>query len=153
MLGSNAGAKILNIKFDTEFDAARGRAGAEYDAAARAAILHRIVDQIRKDLVDGFAVGTHRWEGFDGTIVCVLFHDLEINSLAAGNLAETFLSVMQKFDGWGGLGVEAGLAGFHARQSQQVFGEARHAGRIFADDLEKLAVGIGSFGAEIEEGF
>ena len=60
---------------------------------------------------------------------------------------------MQEFDGRDGFGVEAGLAGFHARQSQQVFGETRHAGSVFADDFEELAVGSGVLGAEVEQGF
>ena len=74
-------------------------------------------------------------------------HDLQFHALAAGDLAETFFGVVQQFDGRDGLGIEAGLAGFHARQREQVFGEARHAGGVFADDFQKLAVGAGIVGA------
>src|SRR5260370_42504374 len=104
MLGSNACAEVLNVKFDAEFDATRGGTGAEYDAAAGAPILHRVIDEIRKDLVNGFAVRTHRWEGVDGATFSVLLHDLEINSLAASDLAETFFSVVQECRGCGGAG-------------------------------------------------
>src|SRR5579864_5108927 len=51
VLGGDSRAEILHI----EFDAAASRAGAENDAAAGAAILHRIIDEIGKYLVDGFA--------------------------------------------------------------------------------------------------
>ena len=73
--------------------------------------------------------------------------------MTAGDFAETFFGVVQEFDRRDGLGIEASLAGFDAGQSQQVFGEARHAGGVLADDLEKLAVGTGIFGAEVEQSF
>ena len=73
--------------------------------------------------------------------------------MTTGDLAETLFGVVQQFDGRDGLGVEAGLAGFHAGQRQQVLGEARHAGGVLADDLEKFTVGRGTVGAEVEQGF
>ena len=59
VLGGDAGAKILDVKFHSEFDAARGLARAEQDATSGAAILHGIVDEVGKNLVDGFAIGAH----------------------------------------------------------------------------------------------
>src|SRR5260221_9625393 len=44
VLGGDTGAKILNIEFDSEFDATLGGARSEQDASAGAAVLHRIVD-------------------------------------------------------------------------------------------------------------
>ena len=53
MLGGDAGAEIL----DEEFDGVGNGAGAENDASAGWAVFHGIVDQVGKNLVDGFAVG------------------------------------------------------------------------------------------------
>src|ERR1019366_2456211 len=153
MLGRNAGAEILNIKFNPEFDAAFGGTRAEQNTSARAAVLHGVVDKIRKDLVDGFAVGSHGGQGFDGAVIFVGLDDLQLHSLTAGDLAETLFGIVEELDGGNGFSIEAGLAGFDAGQSQQVFGEARHAGGVLADDFEELAVGAGIFRAEVEECF
>ena len=53
VLGGDAGAEITNI----EFDAGLGSTRAQLDACTGAAVLHGVVDQVGKDLVDGFAVG------------------------------------------------------------------------------------------------
>ena len=45
-------------------------------------------------------------------------------NLAARNLAETLFGVVQQFEGRNRLGVKSGFAGFHARQGQEVLGEA-----------------------------
>ena len=81
MLGGDAGAEILHIKFDSEFDTAAGGAGAENDAATGAAILHGIVDEIGKNLMNGFAVGAHRRQGFDGGGTSTDLHLLQIHLL------------------------------------------------------------------------
>src|SRR5580700_6487286 len=141
MFGGNAGSEILDIEFDSEFDAAFGGA----------AVLHGVVDEVRENLVDGFAIGVHGGQRLHGSVSCL--YDLQVDFLSAGDLAETFFGVVQELDGRDGLGVETGLAGFDAGQSEQVFGEARHAGGVLADDFEKLAAGIVIFGAEVEQGF
>ena len=53
VLGGNACAEIA----DEEFDRMGNGARAEHDAPACGAVLHSIVDQIGKDLVNGFAIG------------------------------------------------------------------------------------------------
>src|ERR1700722_5956326 len=64
MLGGDARAEILHV----EFDSTAGGAGAENDATTRAPVLHGIVDEIRKHLVNGFAVGPHRGQRVDRPI-------------------------------------------------------------------------------------
>src|ERR1035438_2630092 len=60
MLGRNAGAEILNIKFNPEFDAAFGGTRAEQNTSARAAVLHGVVDKIRKVVPAAWRYA--RWE-------------------------------------------------------------------------------------------
>src|SRR5271165_7550729 len=90
MFGGNARAEILHV----EFDAALGGARAQQDACAGAAVLHGVVDQVREDLVNGFAVGEYERKGFE--LATVDIHDLQFDILAAGDLAETFFGVVQK---------------------------------------------------------
>ena len=52
VLGGNAGTEIA----DEEFYGVRDGASAEHDASAGSTIFHGIVDQVGKDLMDGFAV-------------------------------------------------------------------------------------------------
>ncbi len=148
MLGGDAGAEILHVKFDSEFDAAlAGRAPSTMRPPERP---YFMALSIRLEKTWWMASRSARTEGRDSTEPrsALRLHDLQFDFLAAGDLAETFFGVVQEFDGRNGFGIEAGLAGFDARQSQQVFGEARHAGGVLADDFEKLAVGSGIFGAE-----
>ena len=70
----------------------------------------------------------------------------KFHALTTGDLAKTLFGVVQEFDGRDDFGIETSLAGFHARQSEQVFGETRHAGGVFADDFEKFASGTGVVG-------
>ena len=56
VLGGNAGAEVL----DEEFHGVGNGAGPEDDSSAGSAVLQRVVDQVGKDLVDGFAVGEDR---------------------------------------------------------------------------------------------
>ena len=53
MLRGDAGAEIL----DEKFDSVRNRARAKDDSSAGSAVLQGIVDQVGKDLMDGFAIG------------------------------------------------------------------------------------------------
>ena len=66
MFEGDAGAKIL----DEEFDGMRDGMSTENDAAAGVTLLRTvfqgIVDQVGKDLVDGFAIGENRGEFLDG---------------------------------------------------------------------------------------
>ena len=55
MFGGNAGAEILHV----EFNAARPGTRSQHDFAAGAAIFHGVVEEIGKDLVNGFAVGEY----------------------------------------------------------------------------------------------
>ena len=154
MLGGNARAEILNIKFNPEFDATLGRARTQQDASASAAVLHRVVDQVGKDLVDGFAVGADRGQGFDGAADLRLVSTICRSTSWLRAISRKLSSASWRSSiGRNGFGIEAGLAGFDAREGQQVFGEARHAGSVLADDFQKLAVGSGIFGAEVEESF
>jgi hypothetical protein len=89
MFGGDAGAEILDIEFDAEFDAPVGRTGTEHNSAAGAAVLHRVVDQIRENLMDRFAVGAYARERLH--IACpVVLHDLQIYALGTGDLAKAF---------------------------------------------------------------
>ncbi len=45
-----------------------------------------------------------------------------------------------------GLRIESGFARFDARERQQIFGQARHACRILADDFKKLPRRTGILG-------
>src|SRR5579871_5834067 len=71
--------------------------------------------------------------------------------MAAGNLTKTLFGIVKQFDGRHGFGLESRFAGFDASQRQQILSQARHAGRILADDLEKLTVGAAVFGDEVEQ--
>jgi len=53
MLGGDTSAEILH----TKFDGVGKLAGAENDASAGRAVFQGVVDEVREDLVDGFAVG------------------------------------------------------------------------------------------------
>jgi len=53
MFGGDAGTEIL----DEKFDSVRNRARAKDDSSAGSSVLQGIVDQVGKDLMDGFAVG------------------------------------------------------------------------------------------------
>ena len=72
VLGGNAGAEVADIKFDATL---RG-AGAELDASAGAAVLHRVIDQVGENLVNGFAVCEDEWEGLDGSAGTVAVFDM-----------------------------------------------------------------------------
>ena len=78
---------------------------------------------------------------------------LEIDAVSAGDFAEALFGVVEKFGGRNGLRLETGFAGFDACQGEQIFGEARHAGGILADDFQKLARGRAVFRSAVEQGF
>src|SRR5271155_2837196 len=60
MLGGDAGAEIL----DEEFDSVGNDARAKDDSSAGSSVLQGIVDQVGKDLMNGFTVGEDRWKIF-----------------------------------------------------------------------------------------
>ena len=60
----------------------------------------------------------------DAAIASVGLYDLQVHSLTASDLTKTFFGIVQEFDGRDGFGIEAGFAGFHARQREQIFGQA-----------------------------
>src|SRR5579864_3255778 len=85
VFGGNAGAEIA----DVELDAAFYRPRAQQDSLSRACVLHRVLDQIGENLVDGLAVGV------DGRIEAAL--DGEFHALSADHFPETLLSVVEEF--------------------------------------------------------
>ncbi len=168
MLGRDARAEVPN----GEFDGVRKLAGAEHNSSAGGAgvgtVLQSIVNQVGKDLVNGFAVGENRREIFGewvGTgkalalqmggrgILDLQVLYLKIDTVATGDLAKALFGVVQKFHGRNGFGVETSFAGFDASQGQQIFGEAGHAVGILADDFQKLTCGNCVFGSAVEQGF
>jgi hypothetical protein len=84
VFGSDAGAEVLH----EEFHAAGSGAGAKDDASASSPILEGIINQIRKYLMDGFAVGKDRREIFGNGRVL----DMQIDAVSAGNLAKASAS-------------------------------------------------------------
>jgi hypothetical protein len=65
MFGGDAGAEILH----KEFDGVGNGAGAEHDTSAGSAVLHGVVDEVGKNLMNGFAVGENRGR-FSGNGFC-----------------------------------------------------------------------------------
>src|SRR5712671_5431003 len=55
MLGSDAGAKIL----DEEFNGMRNSAGSKDDSSSGSPVLQSVIDQVRKDLMNGLAIRKH----------------------------------------------------------------------------------------------
>src|SRR5579864_9384920 len=55
MFGSDARTKVPHVKLD----AAVQRASAQHDAIAGSCVLHSVFDEVRKHLVNGFAIGVH----------------------------------------------------------------------------------------------
>src|SRR5258707_580634 len=91
MFGSDAGAEVANVELDTVIGSTR----AQYDALARASVFHSVLDEIRKDLVDGFAVC------IDGGVDDFL--NGEFHALTASDVMKTLDRVVEKFGGGGGL--------------------------------------------------
>ena len=116
VFGGDAGSEILNVEFDSEFDSAPGGAGAEGDASAGTSVFHGIVNQVGKNLMNGLAIGEDQRQGFGRDIAILRMLDLQFDSVTAGDLAETLFGVMQQFQRGNGFYVEAGFAGFDARQ-------------------------------------
>lgn len=94
MLGGNARAEILYVELNTMLR----RPGAQHNAAAGPAVLHRVVDEVREDLVDRFAIGQHGRQGFNCAVAAsgawLQSQYLQLYALAAGDLAEIFFRVM-----------------------------------------------------------
>lgn len=55
VLGGNAGPEVADEKFYSVGNGAR----AEHDSSSGSPILHGVIDEVGKDLVDGFAIGEH----------------------------------------------------------------------------------------------
>ena len=99
VLGGNAGAEILYA----EFDRMRNHAGTEDDASAGGSVFQGIVDQVREDLVDGFAVGQNVGQTFrDGQV-----GNAKIDTVRPSDFPEAFFCVMKKFGRRDGLNIEA----------------------------------------------
>src|SRR5271156_6770073 len=122
MLGGDACAEIL----DEKLHGVGNGACAEYDSSTRRAVLQRVVDQVGKDLVNGFAVGKDCWEIFGRWVgagkaaalgmvrrgilnLQVLY--LQFNSVSAGDFAKAFFGVVEKFGGRNGLRIKTGFPG------------------------------------------
>ena len=116
MFRGDSGSKILH----TKFYAMRNRTGAEDDSSAGSAVLECIVNQVREDLMDGFAVCQHRGKTFrHGQIL-----NVKVNAVSAGDFPEALFGIVEEFSGRNGLHIETSFAGFDAGQSQQIFSEA-----------------------------
>src|ERR1700733_16092121 len=159
MFRGNACAEILH----EEFDGMGNRAGAEDDASAGSTILQGVIDQVGKNLMNGFAVGENHGKIFRQWIragkvpalqmVSGRILNLQLDAVGAGDFAEALFGVVQQFGGRDTLGLETSLTGLDAGQREQVFGEAGHAGGILADDLQELAGGRTILGTGVEQGF
>ncbi len=93
--------------------------------------------------MDGLGIGAHLGGG-------VVF-DLQLDILCARNFAKTLHRFLQKVSRRDRLDVETLFAGFHPRQGEQIFGEARHAQSALANDVEKFA-GVVVFRRAVEQG-
>src|SRR5579863_4022450 len=122
VFGGNARAKIADKKLYAVFRGPR----AQNEAAAASRVLQSIVNQVGKDLVDGFTVGVHR-------VLCRRLH-LQINSMRTSQFVKALDRIMQELSRRQWLDVKTLLSRFHAGKSQQVFGQSGHAVRVFADD-------------------
>src|SRR5579872_254746 len=97
VLRGNAGSEVTHIKLDALRTAGGGgphSTGAKFDTRAGASVLHSVVDQVGKDLVDGFAVGQNQGQRLDGATPVVRLHNLEVHAVAAGNFAETLFGIV-----------------------------------------------------------
>src|SRR5215471_4484490 len=65
--------------------------------------------------------------------------DGKFDIMLAAHFAEVFQGVLKKIVRNNILCIETLLARFNTGQGEQVFSESRHASRILADDLQKLA--------------
>jgi len=126
VFGTDACAEILDIEFNAVFRAPLRGVRAERDAFSRATVLHRVFNQVGKDLMNRLAVGENQRQGFGGRGGAAILltsrigglptHDLQFHSLSAGGFSKTLFCIVQQLDGRHRLDVEASLAGFHAGQ-------------------------------------
>ena len=107
-------------------------------------VFQSIVHEIGKNLMDGLGISSHPGRGQ------VFDHQFDI--LRPRDFAKALHRLLQQVRRRGGFDVETLLARFHPRQGEQVFGEARHAQRALADDLEKLA-GVVVVRRAVQQGF
>ena len=88
VFGSDAGAEILDIEFDGVGNGAR----AEHDSSAGSAVLQGIVDEIGKNLMDGFAVGENgRKSVHVGRFLEIKVVDLQVDSVGSAQSRENSL--------------------------------------------------------------
>src|SRR6202522_4888442 len=120
MFGRNARPKVS----DVEFDAIRNRASSENHFFSRRRILQRVLNQVRKDLVDRFSIRIHA--GVDRRIL-----NYQFDAIRPRHFAEALERILQQLLHADGLNVESLLARLNPRQRQQVLRKPRHEKRRF----------------------
>src|SRR5215471_7438925 len=77
VLRRNAAAEVADIEFDSPL----GGTSAEFDACTGASVLHRVIDQVRKNLVNSLSVGQNQRQGVGLTAPVMGVENLEIYPL------------------------------------------------------------------------
>ena len=134
MFAGDAGTEITNVKLHTVLGLARPH----QDLPTAVTVLQRIVNQVRKHLMNGIAIDR------DGGSCRV--HQRQLDATAGGPVFKGLDGILQQLARRGRLEIEFLLPGLDPRQDQQVLGEARHAHGILADNLQKITRALSQIG-------